>query len=70
MSDIKQRAGEILIPFTTQMLDLVVNALAQRAFAEVAHVIQHIAGHAQAQNTLPPAAATELPPIDHPDKQG
>lgn len=67
MSDFKDQARDIIIPFTSQMLDIVVNALAQRAFSEVAHVIQHIAGHVQLHNdqvvAKPPA---DLPSIDHP----
>jgi hypothetical protein len=68
MNDFEKRAGDILIPFTSQMLDIVVNALAQRAFAEVAQVIQHIAGHVQLHNdqviAKPPA---DLPNIDQPN---
>jgi hypothetical protein len=68
MSDFKDQARDIIVPFTAQMLDIVVNALAQRAFAEVAQVIQHIAGHVQLHNdqviAKPP---TDLPNIDQPN---
>jgi hypothetical protein len=64
MSDLKDQAKSIIVPFTAQMLDIVVNALAARAFSEVAHVMQHIAGHVQLHNDEISGKVPTIPPSD------
>lgn len=45
-----QDVRQIIVPFTAQMLDIVLQALMQRAYAEVAQVVQHISGHVDNHN--------------------
>lgn len=50
MNPIVDEARKIIVPFSAQMLDIVLQALMQRAYAEVAHVVQHISGHVEIHN--------------------